>query len=279
MDAEARLLDAAATTAAPTATKGTVVQVTSSPLPGRDHRLSVDQALAVEKIATSDHLVDVLVGPAGAGKSTIMGALRAVWEAGHGPGTVTGLAPSAAAAEVLAEELGAPTDNTAKWLTEHKLLDERLAARTRIAANGARSDLIRALGEQIDRWQLKAGQLVIVDEASLAGTLTLDTIVTARQAGAKVLLAGDWAQLSAVDAGGAFNLLADQPGGSVVELGEVRRFTHPGKPPPVGNSAKATQPRSTPTSSTNGSPAAPATNSSTTSTTRGSPTPTPAEPA
>lgn len=50
-----------------------------------------------------------------------------------------------------------------------------------------------------------AGQLVIVDEASLAGTLSLDRIAgLAQQAGAKVLLVGDYAQLQAVDAGAHF---------------------------------------------------------------------------
>ena len=45
---------------------------------------------------------------------------------------------------------------------------------------------------------------MIVDEASLAGTFALDELVSAaRDAGAKVLLVGDRAQLSAVDAGGA----------------------------------------------------------------------------
>jgi ATP-dependent exoDNAse (exonuclease V) alpha subunit len=68
--------------------------------------------------------------------------------------------------------------------------------------------------------------LVIVDEASMAGTLELDTLVAqAREVGAKVLLVGDPAQLSPVAAGGAFRLLltdrADAP-----ELVDVRRFRH-----------------------------------------------------
>ena len=59
-----------------------------------------------------------------------------------------------------------------------------------------------------------AGQLVIVDEASMAATdrPRLDHHGRPRQAGAKVLLVGDWAQLSPVQAGGAFKLLADRPG-------------------------------------------------------------------
>jgi hypothetical protein len=41
---------------------------------------------------------------------------------------------------------------------------------------------------------LHTGQLVIVDEASLAGTFALGELVTAaRDTGAKVLLVGDWA--------------------------------------------------------------------------------------
>ena len=56
--------------------------------PGRGYGLSLDQALAVEKVATSGRALDVLVGPAGTGKSTTMAGLRAAWEAEHGPGSV-----------------------------------------------------------------------------------------------------------------------------------------------------------------------------------------------
>jgi len=41
-----------------------------------------------------------------------------------------------------------------------------------------------------------------------------------------VLLVGDWAQLSAIDAGGAFGLLVRDRGTTVPELGAARRFTH-----------------------------------------------------
>ena len=71
----------------------TVAAVTSGIPPGRGHPLSIDQAVAVEEIATSGRRLDVLVGPAGSGKSTTMAALRAAWKAEHGPGSVLGLAP------------------------------------------------------------------------------------------------------------------------------------------------------------------------------------------
>ena len=67
---------------------------------------------------------------------------------------------------------------------------------------------------------------MILDEASLAGTLLLDRITgLAADAGAKVLLVGDYAQLQAVDAGGAFGLLAHSLD-DVPELVDVHRFTH-----------------------------------------------------
>ncbi len=96
LDAENRLLTAGRDTTGPTV--------------GPEHLtytgLFDDQAAAVRKIARSGRLLDVLVGPAGAGKTHTLAALRATWEAAHGPGSVIGLAPSAAAAEVLGTALG-----------------------------------------------------------------------------------------------------------------------------------------------------------------------------
>ncbi len=237
LDAEARLLAAGRSTAGPVVPVATVARVVEEVLPGRAYELSLDQALAVEKIATSGRVVDVLVGPAGTGKSTTMAGLRATWEAAHGPGSVVGLAPSAAAAEVLAEELGIDTENTAKWLTEWRRLPElafrrnqlarQLAAHPHPSSVGARRlrmDL-DALDQDIAARQLHARQLVIVDEASLAGTFSLDELVSAAgAAGAKILLAGDWAQLSAIDAGGAFGLLARDRDDLAPELTDVHRF-------------------------------------------------------
>src|SRR3954469_22789142 len=68
--------------------------------------LSEEQLAALNSIATSGRGVDLLVGPAGAGKTMAMRALRSVWTAAHGRDSVVGLAPSAAAAQVLAEDLG-----------------------------------------------------------------------------------------------------------------------------------------------------------------------------
>ena len=164
-----------------------------------------------------------------------MAGLRAVWETEHGAGSVLGLAPSAASAEALAVELGIDTENVAKWLHEHRQEAERLRglsdlrAELRTVVSSRRRSLVRrritAAEEEIARWRLRRGQLVIVDEASLAGTLALDELLlAARDAGAKVLLVGDQAQLSSIDAGGAFAALVRDRDGSAPELSDVRRF-------------------------------------------------------
>src|SRR5450759_3585179 len=235
LEAEARLLDAGRCTQSPRVGIRTVADVAEENLPGRAHGLSADQGLAVEQIATSGRVLDVLVGPAGTGKSTTMGGLRAVWERQFGPGTVVGLAPSAAAAQVLAEELGVATENTSKWLTEQarqpgRLREiDQLRAKLNRAGPSMSAAMLRKridkLSAEVGTWSLRSGQLVVVDEASLAGTFALDTLTEqARGAGAKVVLVGDWAQLSPVEAGGAFHMLVHDRD-LAPELADVRRFT------------------------------------------------------
>ncbi|MCT1691591.1 relaxase domain-containing protein [Brevibacterium sp. p3-SID960] len=194
--AEDRLLDRSHATTGPTVELATVEKITSRP-DAEGRRLGPDQADALQRVAVSGRVVDVLVGPAGAGKTTAMSALKRAWEQQHGAGSVVGLAPSENAAQVLGEELGIETENTARWWQMHLLHGTTFAK----------------------------DQLVILDEASLAGTGSLDRITgLAEQAGAKVLLVGDWSQLQAVDAGGAFGMLVhdrdDAP-----ELTDVHRFT------------------------------------------------------
>jgi hypothetical protein len=194
--AEDRLLARGEDRGAPTVVLDVIEEVSRRKVLG--HLLSEEQVAALATIAASGRQVDLLIGPAGAGKTTAMRALHAAWTNVHGKDSVVGLAPSAAAADVLAQDLEVACDNTAKWLHEY---DRGRAA-------------------------FRKGQLVIVDEATLAGTLTLDLLTAvAADAGAKVVLVGDWAQLQSVDAGGAFPLLAsareDTP-----ELTEVHRFSN-----------------------------------------------------
>ncbi len=196
LDAEQRLLARSQRTGGPSLTARLVARHTSRKI--RGVRLDPDQAVAITRISRSGLTLDLLVGPAGSGKTTALRALHRAWTAAHGRDSVIGLAPSAAAAEVLGESLGVRAENTAKFLYEH----------------------------HHRRWKLEAGQLMLVDESSLAGTLALDRITEhAAKVGAKVVLIGDWAQLSAVEVGGAFGMLVRHRQ-SVPELTDVRRFAN-----------------------------------------------------
>lgn len=136
-------------------------------------KLDSEQTGAAFEVVTSGRAVDLLVGPAGAGKTTTLSAVVAAWQASGGK--VTGYAPSAAAAKVLAEATGQAA-TIASWTVKPQ--------------------------------DFTAGQLVIVDEAAMAATLDLAALgAAAQKAGAKLLLVGDHHQLSAVEAGGAFSML------------------------------------------------------------------------
>jgi hypothetical protein len=192
--AEARLLDRSQAATAPTVRRSTLARVVRH----SNGRLSTQQRTALESITSSGRNLDLLVGPAGAGKTTTMRALRSAWIVAHGQGSVIGLAPSATAAQALADDLGVACDNTAKWLHEY---------------DQGRTDL-------------RAGQMVILDEATLAGTTTLDRISGIADAtGAKVLLVGDPYQLQSVEAGGAFALLVDRRT-DAPELTGIHRFVN-----------------------------------------------------
>ncbi|HEY3548528.1 MAG TPA: MobF family relaxase [Propionicimonas sp.] len=197
--------------------------------------LAPDQGAAVETVIGSGRLLDVLVGPAGSGKTRTLLSVSGYWR--RGLGTVVGLAPSATAARTLARSLGIPCDTTAKWLYESTgegaaTRGLRYAGTVDPARSADYSERRTAQNEQRrlraeqDRWRFQPGQLVIVDEASLADTRTLAAIVEqAREASAKVLLVGDHLQRGSVDAGGAFGMLARR--GPTAELTSLWRFAQP----------------------------------------------------
>lgn len=234
LGAEKVLIDAAETTGAP---HRPAEMLGAIPLRTEHHlgALAPDQRAAAEAVITSGRLLDVLVGPAGSGKTTTLAALSSFWR--HGIGSVAGLAPSATAARALAESLGVPCETTAKWLHEstgdgatiralhYADAVARKASRDYREQRAANEEHWRLRAEQ-DQWRFSPGQLVIVDEASLADTRTLAAIVEqARAATAKVLLVGDHLQRGSVDAGGAFGMLARR--GPTAELTSLWRFANP----------------------------------------------------
>ncbi len=154
--------------------------------------LDAGQASLVRQMCTSGARLQLAIAPAGAGKTTAMRALTLAWT--QDGGQVLGLAPSAAAAAVLAEQTGIRTDTLAKltWSLDH----------------GELPDWAAAVGPST---------LVIIDEAGMADTLSLDTAVQfAIDRGASVRLVGDDQQLAAIGAGGVLRDIT----------------THPRRPPP-----------------------------------------------
>jgi AAA domain len=116
---------------------------------------------------------------------------------------VVGLAPSAAAAAVLAEQTGIRSDTLAKltWSLDH----------------GELPDWAAAVGPST---------LVIIDEAGMADTLSLDTAVQfAINRGANVRLVGDDQQLAAIGAGGVLRDITHIHG--AIRLTKLHRFTDP----------------------------------------------------
>ncbi len=156
--------------------------------------LNDGQRQLVEHFTGCGRALAVGIGPPGTGKSTSMAAVRQVWETTGG--RVLGLAPSAAAAEVLGDEIGTRAE------TLHRLTHQ---------------------WRQDDEVDVRPGDMLLVDEAGMAGTAQLDTVrAIAEDRGAVLRLVGDHRQLSAPESGGALRLLHQHSGG--VELSEVRRF-------------------------------------------------------
>jgi hypothetical protein len=178
-------------------------------LTGSGVGLGADQVAAVLGILTSGAKVETLVGPAGTGKSFVVGVLAKAWQDpalwGGTRRRVVGLAASQIATEVLAGE-GLAARNIARWL----------ATQDRLAEN-------RPLGDD-KAWRLRSGDLVVVDESAMADISALAAIhAHCQTVGAKIVLTGDHRQLAAVGAAGGMELVA--AGGIWHELSETRRVT------------------------------------------------------
>ncbi|MCQ8194683.1 MobF family relaxase [Streptomyces rugosispiralis] len=163
------------------------------------------QADFVRSAATSGRKVDLLVGPAGAGKSYTLAALTEVWES-HNDGKVIGLASGQRAAEVLKEEGIENVANIEMLLLKNKAIAE---------------------GKNVpdaDKYRIPRGALVVLDENGMTDTTDINEIRKLVEAsGAKTIPAGDPAQLPAVGAGGMFAQWVEEAPG-VHFLDEVRRF-------------------------------------------------------
>jgi len=154
-------------------------------------RLSHEQEGAVRHIV-GDEQISVVVGYAGAGKSTMLAAAREAWEmSGH---RVLGASLSGKAAAGLQESSGIPSRTLASW----------------------------EMSWGNDRGLLQRGDIFVIDEAGMLGSRQLaHFLAEAEQRGAKVVLVGDAEQLQPINAGAAFKMIAERVGS--VELQDIRR--------------------------------------------------------
>ena len=146
----------------------------------RRPHLTEDQREMVRRLATSGAGIDVGVGPAGSGKTSIMAVVA------H-----------------LATLTGTPIVGTA------------LAARTAVglqeATRIASSSLAALNHRATTEGGLPDGVVVVVDEASMVGTRQLATLSDhVNKAGGKLILIGDPHQLPEIEAGDLFNTLVDR---------------------------------------------------------------------
>lgn len=190
---EQRLIDQAVQRR--TADTAVVEQATVEQVLGERPWLADEQAAAVRQLTSTGDGVAVVVGRAGSGKTSMLGAARAAWEQVGIP--VVGVALAARAALELRNGSGIPATTI-----ERLLLD------------------VQRHGEG-----LPAGGVLVVDEAGMVGTRTLAKLTDlAERSGTKVVLVGDHHQLPEIEAGGAFAGLVNRL--PAIELNDNRRQSH-----------------------------------------------------
>ena len=199
--AENKILDAASRAVIPASTADVfelAAQKKRAELAAQGHTLPAGQEAMARAFATSDKLLVVGIGAAGAGKtSSTRLAVDAIEASGN---RVIGMAPTAAAAAVMHTEMRITADTVDKILTDWQ--------------SGKASVDVRP------------GDVLLVDEAGMIATPKMEKILTlAQERGALVRALGDYRQLSAVGSGGALRLVDREIG--AVHLDELFRFKNP----------------------------------------------------
>ena len=186
---ETRIIDAARRLRG--AGRGAVeTAVVAASIDRRPH-LAEEQRSMVTRLARDGDGVAVVIGRAGAGKTTALAAARDAWEAAGYP--VRGCALARRAARELEKKAGIRATSVASTLRARRSLD--------------------------------AGTVLVVDEAAMLGTRDLAKLLAlVEHAHGKLVLAGDPSQLPAIRAGGALASLATRL--DPIVLRENRRQEH-----------------------------------------------------
>jgi hypothetical protein len=156
--------------------------------------LKPDQRAMVERLLGGGGALEVVIGEAGSGKTYATVAAAGGWESGG-----------------FELQVAAPT-----WRAANVLRAEGLPATT-VAGLLGRLDA----GEE----RLRANAVLLVDEAGMVDSASLARLIDhAHRAQAKLVLVGDPAQLSEVEAGGLFAAIAKRS--ETIRLDEVIRHRH-----------------------------------------------------
>lgn len=155
--------------------------------------LAEEQSQAI-RYATGPERLRVVVGFAGAGKSTMLDAARDAWQTdGY---RVLGAALAGKAAEELTKSSGIAARTLASW------------------------EYAWGLGKDL----LRRDDVLVIDEAGMIGSRQLGRVLAeAERRHAKVVLVGDAEQLQPIEAGAAFRAIAERAG--YIELTGIRRQT------------------------------------------------------
>lgn len=145
----------------------------------REFGLNAAQERALSHFATNQDAVMLCQGDAGVGKTYTLKALQEIVPANQ---PVRGLAPSAAAAEVLQQDAGISCQTLDAYLMS-------------------------------PRQSLPQNELIVVDEAGMVSSRQMQALLERlQQTNSRAILIGDTKQLSAVEAGSPFKLLQEQAG-------------------------------------------------------------------
>ncbi|MFI9598194.1 MobF family relaxase [Nonomuraea sp. NPDC052265] len=152
-----------------------------------------EQRAVLERILCGGHGVEAIIGVPGAGKTTLMAAVRTAYESRGS--VVLGAATAAVAAATLRAESGIGTDTVATWLLR----------------------IQQAPG-------LAGVDVLVIDEAAMVDDRQLAMLLgDAERCGTKVVLLGDPKQLRAVGVGGGFAAIHRQVDGLVLRHNRRQR--------------------------------------------------------
>jgi conjugative relaxase-like TrwC/TraI family protein len=150
--------------------------------------LTPEQRQLILRLVYPETRLDVIVGPAGSGKTSALAAAYRSWHADQIP--VVGTAVAALAARGLQSRTGIPSMTLTKLLGQLDRIDPRTGRPTGFAA----------------------GTVVVVDEASMVDTRSYVRLLDhVAHSGARIALVGDTEQLPEIEAGGLFAALAADP--------------------------------------------------------------------